>query len=332
MLRVLHNTNIDFIRLWRVSTAFSLLMILPGLIWIIVSGFHYSIEFTGGTLKRIEFRDPAPSVADVRSALAAGGLPQVEIQTFGSPNELIMRAQDPATVAQQEAGAEVVSRQITAALDAKFGRESYEVKSTEGVGPKVGSELRRNALIALAIAFLTTLIYLAWRFEWRFGLAAVLATIHDILATLAFMKYMNIEISLFVVGALLTVIGYSLNDTVVVFDRVRENLKKFPKTGLYDLLNRSVNETLPRTVLTGSTTLATLLSLIIFGGTVIRPFAWVLLWGIIIGTFSSVYVASPLLLWINHKWPRHAAPAGRADRLAQATRKTERETRPAPAR
>ena len=332
MLRVLHNTNIDFIRLWKVSTAFSLLLIIPGLIWIAVSGFHYSIEFTGGTLKRIQFTDPPPSVSDVRAAMAEGGLPQVEIQTFGSPNELIMRAQDPRTVAQQDAGAEVVSRQITAALDAKFGADKYEVLLTEGVGPKVGSELRRNAMIALAIAFLTTLIYLAWRFEWRFGLAAVLATVHDILATLAFMKYMNLEISLFVVGALLTVIGYSLNDTVVVFDRVRENLKKFPKTGLYDLLNRSVNETLPRTVLTGSTTLATLLSLLIFGGTVIRPFAWVLTWGIIIGTFSSVYVAGPLLLWINHKWPRHAAVSGRADRLAQATRKTERDTRPAPVR
>jgi preprotein translocase subunit SecF len=332
MLRVLHNTNIDFIRLWRVSTAFSLLLIIPGLIWIALSGFHYSIEFTGGTLKRIQFTDPPPSVADVRAAMAEGGLPQVEIQTFGSPNELIMRAQDPRTVAQQDAGAEVVSRQITAALDAKFGADKYEVLLTEGVGPKVGSELRRNAMIALAIAFLTTLIYLAWRFEWRFGLAAVLATVHDILATLAFMKYMNLEISLFVVGALLTVIGYSLNDTVVVFDRVRENLKKFPKTGLYDLLNRSVNETLPRTVLTGSTTLATLLSLLIFGGTVIRPFAWVLTWGIVIGTFSSVYVAGPLLLWINHKWPRHAAASGRADRLAQAARQTEREKRPAPAR
>lgn len=332
MLRVLHNTKIDFIRLWRVSTAFSLLLIVPGLIWIAISGFHYSIEFTGGTLKRIQFTDPPPSVSDVRAAMAEGGLPQVEIQTFGSPNELIMRAQDPQTVAQQDAGAEVVSRQITAALDAKFGADKYEVLLTEGVGPKVGSELRRNAMIALAIAFLTTLIYLAWRFEWRFGLAAVLATVHDILATLAFMKYMNLEISLFVVGALLTVIGYSLNDTVVVFDRVRENLKKFPKTGLYELLNRSVNETLPRTVLTGSTTLATLLSLLIFGGTVIRPFAWVLTWGIIIGTFSSVYVAGPLLLWINHKWPRHAAVSGRADRLAQATRKTERDTRPAPVR
>ncbi len=332
MLRVLHNTKIDFIRLWRISTAFSLLVIIPGLIWILVSGFQYSIEFTGGTLEQIEFRDPAPSVADVRSALAAGGLPEVEIQTFGSPNELVMRAQTPVTVARQESGAEAVSRQIKAALDAKFGAGSYTVVRTEAVGPKVGDELRRNAVIALAIAFLTTLIYLAWRFEWRFGMAAVLATLHDIFATLAFMKYMNIEVSLFVVGAILTVIGYSLNDTVVVFDRVRENLKKFPKTGLYELLNRSVNETLPRTVLTGSTTLATLLSLIIFGGSVIRPFAWVLLWGIIIGTFCSVYVASPLLLWINHKWPRATAGSGRADRLAQASRKTERAARPAPVR
>ncbi len=329
MLRVLHNTNVDFIRLWRVSTAFSLLLIIPALVWIIVTGFQYSIEFTGGTLKQITFRDPAPSVADVRAALTAGGLPDVEIQTFGSPNELIMRAQNPRDVAQQAAGAEAVSRQITTALDARFGAGSYQVVGSGAVSPKVGSELRRNAIIALAIAFLTTLIYLAWRFEWRFGVAAVLATVHDIMATLAFMRYMNIEISLFVVAALLTVIGYSLNDTVVVFDRVRENLRKFPRTGLYELLNRSVNETLPRTVLTGSTTLATLLSLIIFGGSVIRPFAWVLLWGIIIGTFSSVYVASPLLLWINHKWPRQASTGGRADRLAQASRRTERGTRPA---
>ncbi|MGI9140944.1 MAG: protein translocase subunit SecF [Gemmatimonadaceae bacterium] len=332
MLRVLHKTNIDFLRLWKISAAFSAALIVPALVWIIISGFQYSIEFTGGTMKRVAFPDPAPTVADVRAALATGGLPDVEIQTFGSPNELIMRAQDPRLVAQQEAGAETVSRQITSALDAKFGAGSYEVIGTGAVGPKVGSELRRNALIALAIAFVTTLIYLAWRFEWRFGLAAVLATLHDIVATLAFIKYMNIEISLFVVGAILTVIGYSLNDTVVVFDRVRENLKKFPRTGLYELLNRSANETLPRTVLTGSTTIATLLALIIFGGTVIRPFAWVLLWGIVIGTFSSMYVASPLLLWINHNWPRHAATGGRADRMAQATLKTERDARPVPAK
>jgi preprotein translocase subunit SecF len=135
----------------------------------------------------------------------------------------------------------------------------------------------------------------------------VLATIHDFLATLAFMKYMDIEVSIFVVGGILTVIGYSMNDTVVVFDRVRENLRSAKKESLYDLLNRSVNETLPRTVMTGSTTLACLLALIIFGGEVIRPFAWVLTFGIIIGTFSSIYVASPLLLWTERRWPRRSA-------------------------
>jgi preprotein translocase subunit SecF len=162
----------------------------------------------------------------------------------------------------------------------------------------------------MIIAFALTLAYLAWRFEWRFGVAAILATIHDLLATLAFMLYMNLEVSIFVVGAVLTVIGYSMNDKVVVFDRVRENLHMHRKETLFDLLNRSVNETLPRTVMTGSTTLATLLALLIFGGSVIRPFAWVLIFGIIVGTFSSIFIASPLLLWIEKKYPRanEAAP------------------------
>jgi preprotein translocase subunit SecF len=194
-------------------------------------------------------------------------------------------------------------------LGERFGAGAFTVVRSEAVGPKVGSELRRQAAVALLIAFALTLVYLAWRFEWRFGLAAVLATIHDIVGTLAFMKYMNIEISLFVVGAILTVVGYSMNDTVVVFDRVRENLRSDRRSTLRDLLNRSVNETLPRTVMTGTTTLASLLALLIFGGAVIRPFAWVLSFGIIIGTFSSIYVASPLLLLIEQKWPRRAGEA-----------------------
>jgi preprotein translocase subunit SecF len=193
--------------------------------------------------------------------------------------------------------------------------------------------LRGQATIALLIAFALTLVYLAWRFEWRFSVAAVLATLHDILATLAFMKYMNIEISVFVVGAILTVIGYSMNDKVVVFDRVRENLKSTKRESLYDLLNRSVNETLPRTVMTGSTTLACLLALLIFGGEVIRPFAWIMIFGIIIGTFSSIYVASPLLLWIENKFPRD--PGAKASSTPSQTRsepKAERkDPRPSPA-
>jgi preprotein translocase subunit SecF len=309
MLRILHDTHVDFIRLWRWSTALIALFIIPGIILIAVSGFRYSIEFTGGTLMQLKFKE-APNVAEVRSTLSNAGVTNAEIQTFGSPSELVVRAQDEQHVAQQSVGAESVAQRIRAALDARYGHNAYEVVMTDAVGPRVGEELSRQALLALVVSFAATLMYLAWRFEWRFGVAAIIATIHDIIATLAFMKYMNLEISLFVVGAVLTVIGYSLNDKVVVFDRVRENLKLHRKMSLYDLLNRSVNETLPRTVMTGSTTLATLLALLIFGGQVIRPFAWVLTFGIIVGTFSSIFVAGPVLLWIERKWPRPAGEKG----------------------
>lgn len=308
MLRILHNTKIDFIRRWRTAAALLVVFILPALVMVPMTGFNYSIEFTGGTLMQVKF-DQAPDIGEVRSALAAGGLPDVELSTFGTPNELVMRAQEEEHVEAQEGGAETVEARITSVLTERFGEDSFEIVRSEAVGPKVGSELRRQASIALLIAFALTLVYLAWRFEWRFGLAAVLATVHDIVATLAFMKYMNIEISLFVVGAILTVVGYSMNDKVVVFDRVRENLRSDRRSSLRDLLNRSVNETLPRTVMTGSTTLGSLLALLIFGGVVIRPFAWVLTFGIVIGTFSSVYVASPLLLYIEQKWPRRAGEA-----------------------
>ena len=308
MLRILHNTKIDFIRRWKLAAAALVVFILPALILVPLTGFNYSIEFTGGTLMQLEFEE-APQIGDVRSALADAGLPGVELSTFGSPNEIVIRAQEEEHVAAQEGGAESVEARITSVLGERFGADAFQVVRSEAVGPKVGSELRRQASVALLIAFALTLVYLAWRFEWRFGLAAVLATVHDIIATLAFMKYMNIEISLFVVGAILTVVGYSMNDKVVVFDRVRENLRSDRRSSLRDLLNRSVNETLPRTVMTGSTTLGSLLALLIFGGSVIRPFAWVLSFGIIIGTFSSVYVASPLLLLIEQKWPRRAGEA-----------------------
>ena len=309
MLRILHNTKVDFIRLWRWSTAITALFIIPGIILIAVSGFRYSIEFTGGTLMQLEFQQPV-DVSDVRSALSDAGIDGAEIQRFGTPREVVIRAQDEQHVAQQSVGAESIAQRIRNALTTRYGADAYRVLRTEGVSPRVGAELRQQALIAILLSFAATLVYLAWRFEWRFGVAAILATLHDIAATLAFMRYMNLEISLFVVGAVLTVIGYSLNDTVVVFDRVRENLKLQRKMSLYDILNLSVNETLPRTVMTGSTTLATLLALLIFGGEVIRPFAWVLTFGILVGTFSSIFVAGPVLLYIERKWPRAAGEKG----------------------
>ncbi len=331
MLRILHDTHIDFIRLWKWAAGLMAVFLVPALILIPLQGFNYSIEFTGGTALRLKFKQ-APNLADVRSTLSERGVSGAEILSFGGPDELIIRAQTSEQIAAQEAGAGTVQKQIRDALDARFGAGSYEVLGTDAVSPRIGSELRGQATIALLIAFALTLMYLAWRFEWRFSVAAVLATVHDIIATLAFMKYMNLEISVFVVGAILTVIGYSMNDKVVVFDRVRENLKSAKKESLYELLNRSVNETLPRTVMTGSTTLACLLALLIFGGEVIRPFSWIMIFGIVIGTFSSIYVAAPILLWIERKFPRgEGGKTHISASQARAEPKTERKERPSPA-
>ena len=332
MLRILYNTKIDFIRLWKQAAVMMIAFIVPAVALILINGFNWSIEFTGGTRIQLEFTNAA-DVSAVRSELATAGFPNAEIATFGSPNELMIRVQDPTAVAQQDRGAGTVVTQIRTALDRRFGANSYTVVGAEAVSPKVGDELSRQAAIAVLIAFGITLIYLAWRFEWRFALATILATMHDIVATLAFMKYLNLEISLFVVGGILTVIGYSMNDKVVIFDRVRENLKKGKKIPLYDLLNQSVNETLPRTVMTGSTTLACLMALLIFGGDVIRPFAWVLTFGIVIGTFSSVYVASPILLWIERKYPRLSADKAHVSASqARAESKAEADAPPRPIR
>ncbi|MEO8880949.1 MAG: protein translocase subunit SecF [Gemmatimonadaceae bacterium] len=313
MLRILHDTKIDFIRLWKITTVVTLLFILPGLLWIGVSGYKYSIEFTGGTLMQVRFTK-APNIADVRATLDEAGIKGAEITQFGSDLEYLIRAQDPRAIAQQTRGAESIATEIQGSLTKKFGADAYSVRRTEAVGPKVGGELRQKAIYAILISFLATLAYLAWRFEWRFGVAAVVATAHDILATLAFIKYANLEISLVVVGGILTMIGYSLNDTIIIFDRVRENLRKRQKVPLYDTLNRSVNETLPRSVLTHATVFATLLALAMLGGEVLRPFALVMLFGVVTGTFSSIYVAPPLLLWIERKWPRTADESGAASR------------------
>jgi preprotein translocase SecF subunit len=309
MFRILHNTSWDFIRQWKLAIITVAIFVVPAIVVVPFVGFNYSIEFTGGSEMQLRFVE-APDVAEIRSTLGAAGLGEAEITTFGSAEDIRIRAQERALVERQELGAQTVSREIETVLRARYGAEGFVVLSNDDVSPRVGNELRRNAIIATIIAFGLTLLYLAWRFEWRFAVAAVLGTLHDSFATLAFLLYMKIDISLFVVGAILTVIGYSMNDKVVVFDRVRENLHRNRKQPLYDLLNRSVNETLPRTIMTGSTTLGALLALLIFGGSVIRPFAWILTFGIIVGTFSSIWVASPLLLWIEKKYPRtsDAAP------------------------
>jgi preprotein translocase subunit SecF len=319
MLRILHGTSYDFIKWWRTAAVATIAFIIVGFGSAIFSGgFPYSIEFTGGTLMQLEFQSP-PDVAKIRSTLESAGIKGAEITAFGSDREYTIRAQEAAQVAEQAAGAEKVANKIETALTAAFGAQAFKVARVESVGPRVGGELRRGAVIAILISFLVTLAYLAWRFEWRFGLAAVLATAHDILTTIAFIKLLHLEISLTVIAAILTVIGYSLNDTIIIFDRVRENLHKNRKMPFYDLLNISVNETLPRSILTHATTLAATLSMLVLSGDVIRPFAWVMSFGIFTGTFSSIYVASPILMWVENKYPRkNEARAG--TRAAAAAR------------
>lgn len=309
MFRILHDTKIDFIRLWKITTAVTLAFTIPGLIWIAVSNYKYSIEFTGGTLMDVRF-NKMPDVGDLRSTLDRAGVRGAEIVQFGASSEFLIRAQDAGEVAQQAHGANAVAQVIEAALTKHYGQGSYSVRSADTVGPKVGGELRQKAFYAILVSFLVTLGYLWYRFEWRFGVAAVIATAHDILGTLAFIKYAHLEISLIVVGGVLTMIGYSLNDTIIIFDRVREDLRKKRKETLYDTVNRAVNETLPRSVLTHTTTLGALIGLALLGGEVIRPFALVMLFGVITGTFSSIYVAPPILLWIEKKWPRAVGTRG----------------------
>jgi preprotein translocase subunit SecF len=303
MLRILHDTNYDFIRWWKTMAGITIAFIVLGLGSLAIKPPNYSIEFTGGTLMQLEFTRP-PDVGEIRATLDQGGIRDAEIQQFGSNREFTVRAQNPGAVAAQSSGAENVAVRIEQVLRQKFGENNLKVIRTEAVGPRVGSELRRGAIIAILLSFLITLIYLSIRFEWRFATAAVIATAHDVFTTIAFLKLMHLEISLTVVAGLLTVLGYSLNDTIIIFDRVRENLRKGRKETLYETLNRSINETLPRSVLTHATAFAATLALLIFAGEIIRPFAWVMAFGIVTGTFSSIYVAAPVLLWIERKWPR----------------------------
>jgi preprotein translocase subunit SecF len=303
MLRILHDTNYDFIRWWKVMAAITVAFILLGLGSLAVKPPNYSIEFTGGTLLQLNFAKP-PDVGEIRATLDQAGIHGAEIQQFGTNRDFTVRAQNAAAVAAQAGGATTVADRIKQVLAQKFGADNFRVVHTEGVGPRVGGELRRGAITAILLSFLITLVYLSIRFEWRFAAAAVIATSHDVFTTIAFLKLMHLEISLTVVAGLLTVLGYSLNDTIIIFDRVRENLRKGRKETLYETLNRSINETLPRSILTHATAFAATLALLIFAGEVIRPFAWVMAFGIVTGTFSSIYVAAPVLLWIERKWPR----------------------------
>jgi preprotein translocase subunit SecF len=274
---------------------------------------NYGVDFTGGSLIQVQFNEPA-TAAQLRAAL--GGSQSPPITRFGQENEFVVRA------ALDDQEVDVVRAQIEDQLVAAFGGSAFEVVRTETVGPKIGAELQQKAALAILFSFALTLVYLAMRFELRFGLAAVIATFHDIMITLGFLALFRVEIALPTVAAILTIVGYSLNDTIVVFDRIRENLnaKGGRREDPVSLVDRSINETLPRTVLTSGTTLAVLTALLLVGGAVIRDFTLVLILGVTVGTYSSIFVASPALLEIQKRF---------GDGSARRDRKEKRATSPA---
>jgi preprotein translocase subunit SecF len=301
MTRFFANANYDFIGVRRYAYWITALLIIPGLLFTLITGLNYSIEFTGGTMIQVKPAKPL-NVGALRAELDRQGLPGAEIQSFGSAGDYTIRAR-VAKAGTDANDTQATTDLVTAALDKVVGKGQYVSGRGAAVGPKVGGELRSKAFLAIFLSFFAVLAYLAYRFEWRFGVAAVVATAHDILATIAFIGVMRLEVSLTVVAAVLSMVGYSLNDTIIIFDRVRENLVRMKSASFAEILNRSVNETLPRSILTHGTTLGTLLALTIFGGEVIRPFALVMFFGVFTGTFSSIYIASPVLMAIEQRWP-----------------------------
>jgi preprotein translocase subunit SecF len=306
-MRFFQNANYPFLQ-WRkrayLITAALMVVGIGSMILHAAKGegwLNYGVDFTGGTIVQVRFNQPTDA-EQVRAATSASGHAEWEITRFGpvGANEYVVRTPSFG----QEAGSDAQSR-VRQALSTRFQPAQYQIVRTEAVGPKAGNELEQRALIAILLSFVAILGYLALRFEWRFATAAVIATMHDVLVTLGFLAVTRTEISLGTVAAVLTVLGYSMHDTIIVFDRVREDLAK-PRHGrtFVDILNKAINETLPRTLLTVATVMVTLLSLLVFGGPVIFGFTLVLVLGIAIGTFSSIFVASPILYEIERRFPR----------------------------
>ncbi len=298
MLELLKKTNIDFIGKKYVTILVSGSLMVLGIIAIVAISMgkaNLGIDFAGGTTVELKFNNPV-KLQSVRSALDKEGLKDVTLQDIPSENRVIISTK------RSEGDINKIAHEITDAVSKNLPESKYVVDLTTSIGPKVGSKLRSDAVKAIIMAALGILIYVAFRFKFQFGVGATIATFHDVIAVLGIFFIMGKEINLIVVSALLTIAGYSLTDTVVVFDRIRENLRIQSKDSLAAVINRSINEVLSRTIITSFTTFLAALALFIFGGDVIHDFAFAILAGIIVGTYSSIYVASPvLLLWKKNR-------------------------------
>ena len=287
-----HDININFVGKRKLALVVSAVMILIGLASLVVNGGpNYGIDFVGGTLVQVKFAENTDA-ARIKDGLASLELGSVVVQRFGDdPNEFLIRV-------QESGEGKDLSGLISGSLESVYGEGKVDIRRVEMVGPQVGKDLRQKGLLSISYAMIGILVYIAWRFELRYAIGAIIALLHDVLITLGAFSITGREIDLPIIAAFLAIIGYSLNDTIIVYDRIRENYGKHQKLGFGEVVNRSINETLSRTILTSGTTLLVVLALFIFGGGVIHNFAFAMLVGILVGTYSSIFVASPLLiLW-----------------------------------
>ena len=287
---VADNTNIPFIAMRRRAFLFSAVLLIASLALFFIKGFNFGIDFEGGTMLEIRTEQSA-DLSEIRSSLGILGLGDVQVQEFGTPDDVLIRIERQAGDSNSQQ--EMIDR-VKTTLEDVLGGVDY--RRVEFVGPQISSELAEDATYAVVCALLAMLVYIWFRFEWQFSLGSVLALLHDVILTIGFFSLTGLEFNLSTIAAILTIVGYSMNDTVVVYDRVRENLRKFKKAEIADVLNKSINNTLARTAVTSFTTLLALAALYIFGGEVIRGFTAAMIFGVIVGTYSSIFVASPLLL------------------------------------
>jgi preprotein translocase subunit SecF len=285
------DTKFRFMWLRKVSFPLSIALAIASIALFVTVGLNYGIDFKGGTIIEMKTDGPA-DVAAIRSEIGSLNLGDVQVQEFGSPEEVLVRI-------EEQPGGEVAQQAVVGKIRAAFENDNVEFRRTEVVGPRVSGELARAGAIAVAVSLFAILLYIWFRFEWQFAIGAILTTANDVIVTVGLFVILQLDFSLSSIAAVLTIIGYSLNDTVVVYDRIRENLRRYKKLSLTEVLDRSINETLSRTTLTSVTTLLALIALWIFGGEVIRSFTLAMIFGVVIGTYSSIFLAAPFLILFN---------------------------------
>ena len=293
LLRLIpNNTNFDFLRIKVFAFFFSLIILSATFISLIVNNLNYGIDFKGGILLELRSTNLNTSnINDLRQKISTLNAGEVSIQNFGKDTDFLVRIQKQEGDQKEQIAMIAKVKSLT--------EKDYTIRRSEFVGPVVGDELKKAGIYAVALALLSIMIYIWFRFEWQFSIAAILALIHDVLTTVGLFSLLQLEFNLATIAAILTTAGYSINDTVVIFDRVRENLRRYKSKTHYFIYNKSINETLSRTVITSVTTLLALFIIFFFGGAVLSDFALAMIWGVIIGTFSSIFVAVSLLTYFN---------------------------------